>query len=96
MKLKSLGTIVLISLLTVGCCTHSLDNLPPSPLDQLSDEIKKPPVIDSFYLTECRWPKTVHIETLQDSAWQMQEVMSTHKDCYVRHNGLVEVLKNGN
>lgn len=93
MKSKLSPMIVATFLLTAGCSTTSLDNHQQYiPLNELSKEINSCPTIDSFYLTRCEWPNTISINSLQDSAWQMQEVMNKYRECYVRHNGLIDVL----
>lgn len=53
--------------------------------------------LESFYTTKCVWPKWLgDAKNPQESLLQDEEIMSKFKDCYIRHNGLIEVLKNGN
>ena len=63
----------------------------------IEENISKVKSIDAFYLTKCYWEDELFLvleDKTENYLYSLQEVTAAFSDCYTRHNGLVEELKN--
>ena len=85
--------------MTTGCSSTSSLVVPPTSSSSLAIAVLEAELteskvgdIDSFYLTPCEWPTITEGGSPQDVLLQVNEIMTTYAPCFVRHNGLIEIL----
>ena len=78
-----------------GCGTKPSEVIPPSNIESNIERVANQ--IDANYLLECYWDDELFLvreDRARNYLAALQEIKIAYTDCYLRHNGLVNILTN--